>query len=411
MKDVFIRNAIINASSPRPSPPKEERRFPLPTQWGEGQGEGGVSHLLMTYGNPRPIRTKRRPNMAWTHLLAVPIGIALFAGCHRPSQERSAAQPDLPTVQVRTQTVQNKQAAAVEEVVGTVRAQLRATMEAKINGRITEMPVVLGQKIRAGELLVRLDAPEIKARLEQAEASLAQAERDWKRVSALFNQQAATRADYDTADSHYQVAKGALAEAKALMGYVEILAPFDGVVTRKWVDVGDQAAPGKSLVDIEDPSKLQLEADVPEAIAAKIQQGATMAVRIDETTEDLTGTVAEIAPMADPTTRTFRVKLDLPSLSDESTTRHSPMSGQFARLIVPVSETISLRVPTSAVLQRGQMEIVFAVENQRAHLHLVKTGRRVNDETEILSGLASGDLVIVDNPYQLVDGQPVQASQ
>jgi RND family efflux transporter MFP subunit len=324
----------------------------------------------------------------------------------------------LPTVQVRTQTVQDRPIAAVEEVVGTVRAKLRATIEAKLSGRITEMPVVLGQKIRAGELLVRLNAPEIKARLEQAEASLWQAERDWKRVSSLFNQQAATRADYDAADSHYQVAKGALAEAKALMGYVEILAPFDGVVTRKWVDVGDQAAPGRSLLDMEDPSKLQLEADVPEAIAAKIQQGSQMAVRIDESTNDLSGKVAEIAPMADPTTRTFRVKLDLPSLSDESNTRHSPLatrhfpsSGQFARLMVPVAQTTSMRVPTSSVLQRGQMEIVFAVEKQRAHLHLVKTGRRVNDETEILSGLASGDLVVVDNPQQLVDGQPVQASR
>jgi RND family efflux transporter MFP subunit len=353
-----------------------------------------------------------------TRLLAIPAAIALFAGCHRPSQERSAAQPDLPTVQVRTQAVQNKQTAAVEEVVGTVRAKLRATIEAKLSGRITEMPVVLGQKIKAGELLVRLDAPEIKARLEQAEASLAQAERDWKRVSSLFNQQAATRTDYDAADSHYQVARGALAEAKALMGYVEILSPFDGVVTRKWVDVGDQAGPGKSLVDLEDPSKLQLEADVPEAIAGKIQQGATMAVRIDESTDDLSATVAEIAPMADPTTRTFRVKLDFPSSTDESNTRHSPLatrhfptSGQFARLIVPVSQTASIRVPTSAVLQRGQMEVVFAVENQRAHLHLVKTGRRVNDETEILSGLASGDLVVIDNPQRLVDGQPVQGSQ
>jgi RND family efflux transporter MFP subunit len=374
--------------------------------------------MTLRISNLGPVRTKRRLNLVWTRLLAVATAVILSAGCNRRSQEHTAAQPDLPTVQVRTQTVQNKPIAAVEEVVGTVCAKLRATIEAKISGRITEMPVVLAQKIRVGELLVRLNAPEIKARLEQAEASLAQAERDWKRVSALFNQQAATRADYDAADSHYLVAKGALAEAKALMGYVEILAPFDGVVTRKWVDVGDQAAPGKSLIDLEDPSKLQLEADVPEAIAGKIQQGASMAVRIDETTADLPGTVTEIAPIADPTTRTFRVKLDLPSLSDGSSTPHSalraphfPTSGQFARLMVPVSQTASMRVPSSAILQRGQMEIVFAIENQRARLHLVKTGRRVNDETEILSGLASGDLVVIDNPQQLVDGQPVRGSQ
>ena len=67
-----------------------------------------------------------------------------------------------------------------------------------------------------------------------------------------------------------------------------------------------------------------------------------------------------------------------------------------------------MRVPASAVVRRGQMEILFAVENRHARLHLVKTGRRVNDETEILSGLDSGDLVVIDNPQHLSDGQPVQ---
>jgi len=285
--------------------------------------------------------------------------------------------------------------------VGTVRAKLRATVEAKASGRIVEMPVVPGQKVTAGELLARLDAPEIRARLDQAEATLQQAERDAKRMASLFNQQAASRADYETADSRYLVAKGVVAEARAMMGYVEILAPFDGVVTRKWVDVGDQAAPGKPLVDIEDPSQLQLEADVPEAVASRINQDAHMTIRAGQSTGDLSGTIVEIAPIADPISRTFRVKLDVPA---------SPglMLGQFARLIVPVGESTSMRVPTSAVVQRGQMELLFAVENRHARLRLVKTGRRVNDETEILSGLDSGDSVVVDNPQQLVDGQRLQ---
>jgi len=285
--------------------------------------------------------------------------------------------------------------------VGTVRARLRATIEAKTSGRIAEMPVVLGQKIKAGELLARLDAPEIKARLEQSEASLKQAEQDWNRISALFNQQAATRADYDAANSRYLVAKGAVAEARAMMSYIEVLAPFDGVVTRKWVDVGDLATPGRPLVNIEDPTRLQLEADVPEAIAANVKPDVRMAVRLGQSTGEVFGTVAEIAPIADPASRTFSVKLDL---------QDSPglMSGQFARLIVPMGEISSMRVPASAVVQRGQMEIVFAVENRHALLHLVKTGRRANDEIEILSGLDEGDAVVVDHASQLLDGQPLE---
>ena len=337
----------------------------------------------------------------WTHLLALPAGMVLLAGCGKAHPGHAAAQPELPSVQARTQTVEAKQLVSLEEVVGTVRARLRATIEAKTSGRITDLPVVLGQKVKAGELVARLDAPEIKARLDQAEASLQQADRDSKRMSSLFNQNAVARADFEAADTRYRVATGAVSEARAMMAYVEILAPFDGVVTRKWVDVGDQAAPGKPLVDIEDPSNLRLEADVPEAIASKIKQDACMTIRVGQSTGDLAGTIVEIAPIADPISRTFRVKLDVQA---------SPglMSGQFARLLVPAGEIISMRVPTSAVVQRGQMEILFVVENQHARLHLVKTGRRVNDETEILSGLDSGDLVVVDNPQRLVEGQRLE---
>jgi len=325
----------------------------------------------------------------------------LLAGCHQAHQGHTAAEPELPSVQVCTQTVEAKPLVSVEEMVGTVRAKLRATIEAKTTGRITDMPVGLGQKVKAGDLLARLHAPEIRARLEQAEATLQQAERDSKRLSSLLNQNAVARADFEAADTRYRVATGAVAEARALMAYVEILAPFDGVVTRKWVDVGDQAAPGKPLVDIEDPSQLQLETDIPEAVASRINQDARMTIRVGQSSGDLAGTIVEIAPIADPISRTFRVKLDMQA---------SPglMSGQFARLLVPAGEYTSMRVPASAVVQRGQMEILFVVKNQHARLHLVKTGRRVNDETEILSGLDSGDSVVVDNPQQLVDGQPLQ---
>ena len=289
-----------------------------------------------------------------------------------------------------------------EEVVGTVRARLHATPEAKLSGRIDKLPVVLGQRVKAGELVARLDAAEINARLEQAEAALEQAERDWKRVSALFQQQSVTRAEYDAAQSRNRLAKGAAAEAKAMMSYVEIVAPFDGVVTKKWVDVGDLAAPGKPLISIEDPSALQLEADVPQAIASRVQGGARLAARVDDVSGELTGTVSEIAPTADSVSRTFRVKVDLPG-------KPGLRSGQFARLAVPVGESHSLRVPASAVVQRGQLEIVFVVANQRAQLHLVKTGKRVGDEMEILSGLHAGDVVVIDGAAQLTDGQPVEA--
>lgn len=335
-------------------------------------------------------------------LLPTVIVALALAGCGSKHETARTATVGLPPVQVRTQTVENKSRQVTEDVVGTVRAKLRATLEARLSGRIEKMPVVLGDRVRKGQLVARLDAGEIGARLEQAEAAMEQAERDWKRISALFEQQSVTRADFDSAQSRQRVAKGAVAEAKAMMSYVEIVAPFDGVVTKKWADVGDLAAPGKALIAIEDPSALQLEADVPQAIASRVQRDARLVARVDGVSGELAGTVSEIAPAADSVSRTFRVKVDLavqPGLS----------SGQFARLVVPVGESDSLRVPVSAVVQRGQLEIVFVVANLHAQLHLVKTGKRVGDELEVLSGLHAGDVAVIDGAAQLTDGQPVEA--
>jgi RND family efflux transporter MFP subunit len=335
-------------------------------------------------------------------LSVLALATLLLPGCGRKPDINSNSQPVLAAAQVQVQTAESKQRATTEEVVGTVQAKLHATLEAKLSGRIDKMPVQLGQPVKAGELVARLDAAEIKARMEQAEAGLQQAERDWKRTSALFDQQAATRSDYDAADSRYRVAKAAVAEAQAMMGYVEILAPFAGVVTKKWADVGDLATPGKPLIGIEDPSMLQLEADVPDALASRIQQNARLAIQVDSLKDELAGTVMEIAPTADPVSRSFRVKLDLPQTV-------GVRSGQFARLIVPVGESRSVRVPTSAVVIRGQLEILFVVTNQRAQLHLVKTGRTIGDEVEILAGLNSGESVVVGGAGLLTDGQRVEA--
>lgn len=305
-----------------------------------------------------------------------------------------------PAAAVLVQAAENKSRSTTEEVVGTVQAKHRAVLEPKLSGRITSLPVILGQHVKSGELVARLDTAEIKARLDQAEASLDQAQRHWNRTSALFGQQAATHAEYDAAQTGYSQARAVAAEAKAMMSYTEILAPFDGVVTNKWAHEGDFAAPGKPLISMEDPLTLQVEADVPQAIAAQVAVDTRLTVGLDGAGAALTGIVSEVASAGDPLTRTVRIKVDLP-------TQPGLSSGQFARLFVPVGESQSLRVPAAAVVQRGQLEIVFVVSNRIAQLRLVKTGKRIDDEWEILSGLDAGDLVVVEGASQLTDGQTV----
>lgn len=321
------------------------------------------------------------------------------AGCRKPAGTDRA---ELSSVPVRVLTVLRQSRAATEDVVGTVRPKLSAVIEAKVSGRIEQMLVVPGQSVKAGERLVQLDAHEIQSRLDQAAAARQQAESDFERASDLKAQKILSQSEFDSAQSRFRMASAVEAEAKTMLGYTEMLAPFDGVITRKLADVGDLAMPGKPVLQIENPDTLRFEADVPEALIGNVKLGDRLAVQIATLTNELAGVVAELAPAADPNSRTSQVKLDLPSVS-------GLRSGQFGRVAVPVGEVSELRVPVSAVVQRGQMELVFVVSAGHAQLRLVKTGRTVAGEVEIVSGLDSGEQVVVESLAGLADGQPVTA--
>jgi RND family efflux transporter MFP subunit len=187
-----------------------------------------------------------------------------------------------------------------------------------------------------------------------------------------------------------------------MLGYTKIIAPFDGVITRKLADVGDLATPGRPLLELDDPKALRFEADLPEGLIARVQLGAKLEVRAATRDAAIHAVVGEIAPVADPASRTFNVKLDLPANT-------GLRAGQFARVTVPVGESKALRAPVSAVTRRGQMELVFVVADQRAQLRLVKTGKRIGDEVELVSGVSAGEQVVAEGASQLRDGQPVEA--
>src|SRR5919109_1158985 len=192
-------------------------------------------------------------------------------GCYE--QPQSENRPALPPVQVRVQTVEAVRHVATEDVVGTVRSKLHAALEAKVSGRLEQILATPGQTVKAGELLAQLDAREIQARLDQALALREQSGRDTERLRGLLAQNAVARQEFETVESRYRVAAASVTEAETMLGYTKIVAPFDRVVTRKLADVGDLATPGRPLLELDDPKRLRLEADVPEALINRVQLG------------------------------------------------------------------------------------------------------------------------------------------
>lgn len=331
-------------------------------------------------------------------LLVIPLFL-LLAACGG-NERSSGSKPDLSSIAVKTQAAALQPYIATEEVVGTVRSKLRAAVEAKVSGRVLEYTAVPGTLVKAGDLLATLDAREIQAQVDQAKAVLDQARRDFARQEKLIATNATTRQEYDAAQARVKVGEGAVSEAETMMSYAKVTAPFDGVVTRKLADVGDLAMPGKPLLEVEAPTDLRFEADLPEALLGSMKLGARMKVGVSSVKNPLDAVVSEIAPVADAASRTFQVKLDLPAAAGLRT-------GQFGRVSVPVAEAMLLLVPQHAVIKRGQMELVFVVSDGRAALRLVKTGKAMNGKIEILSGLEEDELVVTSDPAAIADGQPV----
>lgn len=336
-----------------------------------------------------------------TRLTACLLSLPLLAGFLVPLRATAGDKPIDRAVAVSVATVNEQDAPVLIEVAGTVQAAERAAIAAKVTGVITRMPVVLGSTVRAGDLLVSIGADEIAARLTQAEAQLAQARRNLEREQNLLQKNAATPESVKSLSDQFAMAQAGYREAKTMLGYTTITAPFDGVVTRKNANIGDLATPGAVLLLVENPAKLQVSTAVPESLVLGLQPGDRLDVKVPAAQVVVQGTVVEIAPAADPNSRTAPVVLDLPAQANLR-------SGQFARVLLPGKGAKTLLVPNGALVPSGQMERVFVVEGERARLRLVRTGLRHDGQVEILAGLNGGETVITANNRLLVDGQALR---
>ncbi|PIE56344.1 MAG: efflux transporter periplasmic adaptor subunit [Desulfobulbus propionicus] len=324
----------------------------------------------------------------------------LFLFLENLNAEAPAPVSRLPAVKVRVVEIRKEAAPSLVETTGTIQARQRATIAAKVTGVITELPVVLGSRVAKGDLLVRISAKEIQAQLSQAQAQLTKAERDLAREKKLLKKKASTTETVKSMEDRHAVAQAAFQEARTMLGYTTITAPFAGVVTNKQAQPGDLATPGMPLLTLKNDHDLQAVSAVPEAMIPLVHLGDHLQVRVPAANLNLTGKVAEIAPAADPASRTAPVKLDL-----DFTPGLRP--GQFARMILPGLPRDSLFVPNAAIRKRGQLNRVFVERDHQAHLRLVRTGTSDDQRTEILSGLEAGDRVIVSGNRQLVNGQPL----
>jgi RND family efflux transporter MFP subunit len=298
-----------------------------------------------------------------------------------------------------------------ETAVGTIRAVHEAAVASRLLARVVEVNVKAGQAVSRDDILVRLDDADLQARYKQAEAALAaaktnyeQAQLERKRAERLVKTQTIAQEEYEravaksrTTESDLRRSEQAVDESKALLAYATVRAPLTGIVIDKRVEVGDTVVPGQALLTLFNPGKMQMLASVRESLALKLKVGQKIRGRIESLEYVCEATISEIVPEAQAASRSFTVKVVGPCPP-------GAYSGMFGRIYIPLEDEEITVIPVAALKRVGQLETVQVVEDGALHRRNIQSGRTIDSDIEILSGLRPGEKVAM--PTRSMEGRP-----
>ncbi len=340
-----------------------------------------------------------------------------LVGCHGGEPAAPAA---VQTVQARVVESRQQPVPQTLRSSGTVHARETATISAQVVGRIQQVLVHEGDMVRAGETLVVLDDAALRASLDQAQAGVKAAQgaqeaaqtdaklaastldryrqlQTEKSVSPQEMDEVSRRSEaaaqrVEALREQTDAARAQASGAQTMLGYTRLLAPFAGVVTARLADPGTLASPGVPLLQVDEAGALQLDATVDESSIAAIHKGMKVQVALDgASSANLSGTVAEIDPSADPASHSFVVKIDLPSSSQLR-------AGMYGTAEFANGERQAILIPRSAVVMRGSLACAYVLDGQRAaQLRSLTLGTVQGNLVEALSGISSGEK-LVDAP-------------
>lgn len=288
---------------------------------------------------------------------------------------------------------------------GVVQAVRETVIAAQVPGAVVALQVKAGDAVRAGQVLLRLDA---RAAEQAASASAAQvvaaraaqdaATREFERQKKLHEKRYISDAALERAEAQYKATTaGADAQvasanaARTQSGFYVVKAPYDGIVADVPVVLGAMAMPGTPLLTMYDPKALRVSVPVPQRLAAKLPKSQSLQIDLSGATP-VSGQRWQLMPRVDPATHTVELRIDLPA-----GTQATP--GMFARVLLPVDGVTQSRmfVPASAVVRRAELTGVYVLgADKRPLLRQIRLGRTEGDKVEVLSGLSANDQVIAD---------------
>ena len=333
------------------------------------------------------------------HPFAVLAGIALAVALAAPAVAADA--PALKTVSVQYREVDQTYAAE-----GVVEAVKQSTVAAQISGRVVAVNFDVGDRVKQGQVIVRIDATEVnqayaaaQAQVAQADATLRNAKANFERTQKLVEQKFVSPAALDKAQADYLAAQAQRAAAEAGGGqaaatksYASVVAPYSGVVSARHVELGEMVLPGKPLMTGFDPGELRVTASMPQYQLDAVRKLASASIAFPALNKRIQSSRMAILPAADSQTHTTQVRLDLPRGIE------GLYPGMFARAHFAVGKSKKLLIPSSAVAMRSEVAGAYVVaESGEIRFRQLRLGEKAGEqEVEVLAGLTPGEKLALD---------------
>lgn len=348
--------------------------------------------------------TKSNPNTRLPVLLAC--ALAVTAGCSngKAKDKDSDAGAAETAVPVEVQPLRRAPIIAVYSGTAPIEAHEEAQVVAKVGGEVRQLFVEEGDVVKSGQVMARLDGDRLRLEVAQIEANLRKLERDYKRQLELSQKGLVAQGTAENAKFDLDALRASYDRARLELGYTEIRAPIDGVVSARHIKVGNTIAPNDATFRVTSLDPLVAYVHIPEKEFRKLAPQQSAEVVVDALGgQRFTGAISRISPTVDPKTGTFRARVEV-----QDPSRHLK-PGMFARVnIVYERREDAMQLPRTAILDADGGQSVFVVADGKAEQRQVQTGLANNGWIEVTGGLQGDESIVVVGQAALKTGTTVK---
>ena len=338
----------------------------------------------------------------------------VMAGCGK--EEIPAPKAPL----VKTQQA-GKAALGEECYAGTVRGRYETNLSFQVGGQIISRNVEIGSRVRAGEVLMVIDARDAvqkanagDAQVAQARAQLELAQSNLSRYTELYQQDVVPQAtldqyqtNYDAAFASYQAALSQAAQGHNVLSYTNLVAGADGVISSVSAEEGQVVAAGQTVAVLVQTGELEVEIAVPESRVASLAPGQAAEVAFWAFSGSASGVVREISPAADPASRTYKVRV---SVLEPPGEMQLGMTAEVRFAAESGAGSGGIELPLSALYQTGEQPQVWIVEGGQVHLKEIRV-KQFGKSSVVVEGLSAGDIIVTAGVHKLHEGQEVRTEE